>query len=293
VVVTIHIKNEFLAIGALALLLLPLVAAGVQGVPAPLPMLRLFLGLAYVLLAPGYSLQAALFPREDDLDAPERLALSFGLSVAIIAPLALVLDALPWGIRLWPIFVGEALVIAACAAVALYRRSRLPECDRPQFILQVRPGQWWAEQDATQRRIYRLLWVALLLFSLGAAAIILTPKPGQQVTEFYLLGPEGLAQDYPRSAVAGQTVSVTVGIANHEGVSATYRVDVRDASGKIGEVGPVALQAEEVEEAIVAFAPRETGEDVKVEFFLYRDDGTEAYRSLHLWMEVTAEALGG
>jgi uncharacterized membrane protein len=33
-----------------------------------------------VLFLPGYALIAALFPRKDDLDGIERIALSFGLT---------------------------------------------------------------------------------------------------------------------------------------------------------------------------------------------------------------------
>ena len=38
---------------------------------------RIILGLLLVLFLPGYSLIAALFPRKDDLDGIERIALSF------------------------------------------------------------------------------------------------------------------------------------------------------------------------------------------------------------------------
>jgi uncharacterized membrane protein len=46
--------------------------------------IRIILGLPLVLFLPGYSLIATLFPRKDDLDAIERIALSFGLSIAIV-----------------------------------------------------------------------------------------------------------------------------------------------------------------------------------------------------------------
>ena len=42
--------------------------------------IRIILGLPLVLFLPCYSLIAALFPRKDDLDGIERIALSFGLS---------------------------------------------------------------------------------------------------------------------------------------------------------------------------------------------------------------------
>lgn len=280
------IKNEFLWIILIGLVLLVLMAADVRGLPAPLPVLRLLLGLAFVLFVPGYTLQAALFPRADDLDGPERLALSFGLSLAVIPPISLVLDKLPWGIRLWPIVVSLALFILACSAVAVYRRGRLTKEEPFALALEVDLGGWWSAQDRTYRILYGILALALLTAALSATAIVVSPKPGEQLTEFYVLGPEGLAENYPREAVIGQPVTVSIGIANHEGVSAEYRLEVHSGAHLIGQAGPMHLEAGEIDERPVSFVPAEVGDNVKVEFLLYRDGGAETYRTLRLWIKV-------
>ncbi|MGA9348529.1 MAG: DUF1616 domain-containing protein [Anaerolineae bacterium] len=286
--VTRAIKNEFIPIILLGLILVALIAAGVQGLPAPLPMLRLLLGLAFVLFVPGYTLQAALFPRVEDLDGPERLALSFGLSIAVIPPIALVLDKLPWGIRLWPIVVSLATFILACSAVAWYRRSHLPDEERFVLTVEVDVKGWWAAQDRTGRILYGVLALALTTAFLSALAIVVLPKPGERFTEFYVLGPEGLAENYPREAIVGQPVTVTVGITNREGVPAGYRVEVVNGEHLVGQVGPVQLGSEETDERPVIFVPTEVGDDVKVMFLLYRDGREEPYRSLRLWLKVKA-----
>ena len=198
------LKYEFAIIGLAGVALLALIAFDVQGLPAVLPLVRLFLGLAFVLFVPGYALQAALFPRAADLDGPERLALSFGLSVAVVPPLALVLDWLPWGIRLWPIVAGEGLVVAALSIAALLRRRRLPAEERPVLAVEVDVGGWWAAQDRAGRILYGVLAGALLLAAGSAAAIILLPKPGEHFTEFYVLGPEGLARSVVVIATSDQ-----------------------------------------------------------------------------------------
>src|SRR5437867_3448634 len=77
---------DLLLLGALAPLLPALLLL-------PVPLLRVPLGLAAVLLAPGYALVAAVFPEHDDLDGGMRAGLSFGLSVAVLPLLALLLDA--------------------------------------------------------------------------------------------------------------------------------------------------------------------------------------------------------
>lgn len=280
------IKNEFIPIILLGLILVGLIAADVQGLPAPLPMLRLLLGLAFVLFVPGYTLQAALFPRADELDGPERLALSFGLSIAVVPPIALILDKLPWGIRLWPVVVSEGLFITICSVVAWLRRRRLPEGERLVLSVEIDLKGWWAAQDRTNRILYGILAGAFLTAAVSAIAIIVLPKPGDRFTEFYILGPEGLAENYPREAAVGQPVTVTVGITNREGVPAVYRVEVWDGTHLIGQAGPVSLKPGETDEKPVTFIPAEAGDDVKVIFLLYRDGGGEPYRSLWLWLKV-------
>ena len=282
-------RNEFLPILLVGLVLLALIAVGVQGLPAPLPMLRLFLGLLYVLYVPGYTLQAALFPRADDLDGPERLALSFGLSVAVVPPMALLLDALPWGIRLWPIVVCEALFMLACAALAFFRRRRLPAGERFVLAFEFDAREWWAELDRTQRRLFGLLGLALVMFAIGATAIIVTPKPGERLTEFYMLGPEGLAENYPREALVGQPISVTMGITNREGAWSEYRVEVMAGGDLLQRAGPFPLPNGDTKEWPLELVLQKTGQDVRIEFLLYRDYGNEPYRSLRLWIKVKEE----
>ena len=280
-------RSEFTLIAALGLVLLLLIALGVEGLPAPLPLLRLLLGLAFVLSVPGYALQAALFPRAGDLEGPERLALSFGLSVAVVPPIALLLDWLPWGIRLWHIVIAEARVILVCSAVALLRRSRLPPEELFRVRLQVDVGGWWAELDRTGRILYGVLAFAFLLAAGSAIAIIVLPKPGEFFTEFYILGSEGLAESYPREVVAGEAVSVTAGITNREGVPANYQIKVRVGDGQIGAEGPIALADGDTWEGPVQFTPTQAGDDQQILFYLYRDGSSEPYRTRNANLLIT------
>ena len=88
---------------------------------------RIILGLLLVLFLPGYSLIAALFPGKDDLDGIERIALSFGLSIAVVPLLGLALNYTPFGIRLVPILVVLSVFTISLAVVACVRRQGLPE----------------------------------------------------------------------------------------------------------------------------------------------------------------------
>ena len=102
---------------------------------------RVLLGLLLVLFLPGYSLIAALFPGKDDLDGIERIALSFGLSIAVVPLLGLALNYTPFGIRLVPILVVLSVFTVSLAVIAGVRRQGLSEGER--FVVVVDGwGQW-------------------------------------------------------------------------------------------------------------------------------------------------------
>ena len=97
--------------------------------------IRIIFGLPLVLFLPGYSLIAALFPRKDDLDGIERIALSFGLSIAITPLLGLALNYTPFGIRLSPVLIVLSVFTIALAIGAYIRRAMIPEEDR--FVVDI------------------------------------------------------------------------------------------------------------------------------------------------------------
>jgi uncharacterized membrane protein len=97
------------------------------------------------------------------------------------------------------------------------------------------------------------------------------------------------SDDLVHEVVAGQSVSITAGITNREGVPATYQIEIRVADQQIGAAGPITLADGETWEGPVQFTPPQPGDDQQILFFLYRDSGTGPYRSLHLWINVAAQ----
>ena len=92
--------------------------------------IRTILGLFLILFIPGYSLIAALFPKKDDLDGIERIALSFGLSIAITPLIGLALNYTPWGIKLSPILISLSIFTIIMVIIAYIRRRRVPEDEK-------------------------------------------------------------------------------------------------------------------------------------------------------------------
>jgi len=99
----------------------------------PLMPIRYLLGAVSVLFMPGYSIVEALYPRGDELAPLERLALSIGLSLAVVPLVGLILNYTPWGIRLIPVVVSNTALTIALLTVAALRKARYASTPRDCF----------------------------------------------------------------------------------------------------------------------------------------------------------------
>ncbi|MGC9443888.1 MAG: DUF1616 domain-containing protein [Candidatus Methanospirareceae archaeon] len=259
---------------------------------------RILLGLPLVLFLPGYALIALLFPRRDDLDGIERVALSFGLSIAVVPLLGLALNYTPFGIRLSPVLVSISVLTIALALGAVWRRANLPEADRFGVAFSAAFRALRESITASESRLDRILTVILIIsivMAIGMVVyVIVTPKQGEKFTEFYILGPGGKAADYPTALQTGDEGLVIIGVVNHEYATVEYRLEVR-----MGDVmftnERFALSHNETRERPFTFRPTQVGADQKLEFLLFRagQNETEPYRTLHLWVDVTNESAVG
>ena len=99
----------------------------------PLVYLRSTLGAIFVLFLPGYAFIKALFPinvqiktNSQSLDTIERIALSIGMSLALVPIAGLILNYTPWGIRLTPITLSLlALTIIFATAATLREHQQI------------------------------------------------------------------------------------------------------------------------------------------------------------------------
>lgn len=251
----------------------------------PVPALRIAIGAPYVLFFPGYALVAALFPGREHLDALERLGLSFGLSIAVMPLMGLVLNYTPWGITLESTLVSGTTFMVVCSAVAYYRRSRLPPEQRFAPRVEIDLAGWRAS-GLIDRSLTVMLGLSIVA-AVGTFLFVLArPKIGERFTEFYILGPGGQADGYATEVSVGEPITLIVGAINREHEEVTYRM-VKDVNGHHAEqIAEIRLAHDEKWEEPFTFTMEQPGEDQKVSFLLYREGQDEPYRSLHLWIDV-------
>ncbi len=265
----------------------------------------LLAAILMVLFIPGYALVAALFPDDEEINWIERVALSLGLSIAVVPLLGLLLNFTPYGIRLVPIVLSILIFSEGLGLVAYMRRMKLPVEKRLSATIEIgRPA--WQEYSALDKALTMGLVISVLFSVSVLAYVATTPRPGEPFTEFYVLGPGGRAEDYPTFLNVSQEGTVILGVANHEfqRLDYTVRVDLvgvaivwnesRDANETL-ELNRTPMDRFDVglEHGANWTQPYTFRIDAtglwQVQFLLFREgDLATPYRNLHLFVRVGA-----
>lgn len=285
----VKLKYELWALLIGGGLLLTLMILDVDlGVPV-LGIVRLLLGLLFVLVVPGYLIQATVFRRINQIDAYERSALSLVLSIAVIPPMALMLDVLPFAaVDLTSIVIGEGLFIAVLWPLSFYRRMRILREHRfaaaiPWPLDKDRDGQ----SSPFERRLNLVFLGLFVLVIATISAIVLFPAPAQEFTEFYVLNESGMTEGIPRSIAANTPQRVIVGVVSAEGEPHEYSIEVISGESVLATVDAIHLDPGERFETTLEFALSERGRDREVLLVLYLSPTRELYRRLRLIFDVT------
>ena len=277
--------------------------------------IRVILTVPVILFIPGYVLIAALFPEKKSIDGIERFALSVGLSIAVVPLIGLLLNYTPFGIRLNPIVISLVLFTVIMMVITLIRRARLPQDEafavpfekvKPTLKEELFPKG----QGRFDKALSIILIAAILIAVVTTVCVIAFPKDGEKFTEFYILGSDKMADNYPEEFAVNTEQFVWIGIGNHEYRDVTYTVetlllnaewDTEAEASVIHASKPLDRFEVTVPEGTTYleeyfFTVDTTGYN-RIEFLLY--EGTvpaesataeekmdTAYRDLHLWITV-------
>ena len=269
---------------------------------------RAVFGIVFILFIPGYVATAALFPEKERIDIIERIALSFGLSIAIVPLSGLALNYTPFGIRLEPILVTLIAFIAIVSFVAWRRRLNLPEDER--FRIDVMIDLNMQGMPLVDRALTVGIAVTLVATIILLAYVIAVPRSGESFTQLALLGPNMMAEDYPRNLTIGEEALVFVTVGSFETAKKNYSLVISlqrqnstlishwsgtdPFSTPIGLDDGIALShnftlnPSEYENNTFRFSVSQNG-TFKLRFMLFLEGQElteEPYREVYLWLEV-------
>lgn len=138
------------------------------------------------------------------------------------------------------------------------------------------------------KALFISLVVAIVVALSGIVYFVVTPQQNEKFTEFYILGSEGKAENYPQQVILGANVDVFIGVVNHEYQPITYRVEITINGVRNKEVDIGTLAHQQKWEGEVNFVAQTPGDKQKVEFWLYKDNEAEPYLQdpLRLYIDV-------
>lgn len=247
--------------------------------------LRVLLGVPFVLLLPGFTLLAALYPRRRDMDSVERLSLSVGLSLALVSLIGLGLNFTPWGIRLIPIAGSLTGFVFLMTVLAFYRRQQVPENQRSEADL----------LSVVKSRITHISFDPLpIVFAVSIGCVVFfmvfvaigRADRSEGFTEFYLLDVNGSISDLPEETSPGEATVVKLAVENQEGQPASYNIVISTEDEKLATLKSFTLGNGEALQEDVSFTLIGPGQRRRVDFLLYREGVDAPYRMLHLWLRV-------
>jgi Predicted membrane protein len=131
-----------------------------------------------------------------------------------------------------------------------------------------------------------IILIIALIIAVGATIyIVVFPQPSEKFTEFYILGPNGKAGDYPTNLTAGESGNLTIGIVNHEYANTTYQLLVKNNQTILKNENITLANNEKREIPLKFNLPK--GQNQKLEFLLYKLPNTQKiYRSLYMYVNV-------
>jgi Predicted membrane protein len=259
-------------------------------------LIRTALGLPLLLFLPGYALIAMLFPEKSGLEGMERIALSIAMSVSVVPLIGLALGQTSWGIHEIPLLTSFSGFTLTMLVIAYIRRSRLPadkafEVSFRTLAFNLISG---AEPRSKTEKSLRIILALFFLILIGTGAyVVLVPQEKNPYTEFYILGTNGMANNYTTQYIQGESGNYTIGIANHEYKTMNYTMEVRLENKSLPlpeNLQHIKLDHNTTLEEPLKITPPFEGNNMKLEFLLFNEtEKNVPYKDLHLWINVKKE----
>ena len=316
--VTTRLPIDLLGVAGVALVAIVLLAV----VEITSPVVRVVVGVPLLFLAPGYATVSILFPRASALESTddrqflgqtrtvsdgERLALAFGLSVALLPMIGLTMVAATVALTGPAIVTTVGMFVLGGVLVAALRRGRVPAGERYSLRFGRKLSRLWGAivgGSVVHTAVNVVLVVSMLVALTSVGYAFVSPQQGEQYTSLELLSEddsgEYVASDYPTELEPGEPVELTVAVENQEGADTDYTAVVQEQWVDDGDVidrtthddTSLAVSDDETVHADLEVTPEAESGTVRVAVLLYDGSPPEepttdnAYRYAYVWVDI-------
>ncbi len=234
-------------------------------------------GSLLICLIPGYLLLEIMFPKNDDLELIERLALSFGSSLILTSIIGLIFNYTQWGIRLELILLVLAVFCLFLCFITLLRRKKLPLGLRISI--------------PSMEKMLSIFLIICIFMTVGAAAYnLLIPGSAQgkdqktNFTDFYIKDIDSDASGYAINLFSGEQTTLYMVLVNQEGSAVNYSILVR-VNNSILKQDNITLKNNQKMEIPINFTAGISGER-NMELILYKLPDQNPYQKKIIKLKV-------
>ena len=189
-------------------------------------MLKIVLGLLFLLFIPGYLLLFVLFPNkktDKGIDFTDRIALSFGISLAIVSLTGIALYYIAGKIELEYALISIFIFEIIIGVISVYRWFKTIPDERLVLSIDL---NLFKSTDKLDKILIMILIILIIVTATVFIFITTTPRIGEKFTSFNILGPDRNPTYYPRNIIAGENATIIIGVTNHEYQIMNYTIEV-------------------------------------------------------------------
>ena len=287
-------------------------------------LIRIIVGIPFIIFIPGYILTFLLFHKKKTdrgIDTFERITLSFGFSMAIVAILTFLLNYTSAGILLESVLVTIFIFVIGVGFLDIYSWFKVSPNER--FVLTIN-----FPKIKTNFGLNKILTVFLIMSILFVSIIfiymLINPRNEEEFTCFYLYDSDGGVANYPSTLAVGENATVKIALINHEYKTVNYVIEVwlidqltldnKTIYNNMWFMDKINVTLSHYHKSIekpfslqweynYTFDLNRTGEDLKISFLLFTKPTKKfnidedysyiahqkinnAYRKTHLWIDI-------
>ncbi len=194
--------------------------------------LKIILGLPFLLFIPGYLLLFILFPTkktDKGIDFIERIALSFGLSLAIVALIGIILYYTTGKIQTESALISVFIFEISLGIISIYRWDKATPNERLVITINLSSIKL-IKKFKSKGKLDKILIITIIILILITTAlfifVITTPRLDEKFTSFNVLGSDKSSTNYPNNINAGENTTIIIGITNHEYQTINYTIEI-------------------------------------------------------------------
>jgi uncharacterized membrane protein len=194
--------------------------------------LKIFFGLIFLLFIPGYLILYTLFPTKKinkGINFIERIALSFGISLAIVALIGTILYYLAGKINSESALISIFIFEMSFGFISIYRWFKtIPE---ERLVFSINLSLLVLKNNLKiKSKLDKLLIIVLIILILLTITIfifiITTPIQHEKYTSFNILSSDRSTTNYPNNINAGENTTIIIGVTNHEYKTIDYTIEI-------------------------------------------------------------------